>query len=470
MSFLSLIEVPSWRRMVEQFPAVYVKPLMVFELPGDIITAIFSTWIDLQALARLDTAMCGSKARPRFLSSIGDRSFVADTSAIGGCPNTGQERCVQQLARWITQRRIKVKAWIVNGDVAESCSLDFLNLIAGPHVRSLQLRKLSSPGAARVFPTFVASHNSLQVLVMEHCQDWGSFANSDDGCVQFPHLRNLHIKNLTGDNVVQSVTGLLNAAPGLTDLRLSAYTHCPINDESLQALSKNAARLEILELDIERQDFTSAAVISLAQSCTRLKTLALLCGDKVNDTVVEAFALNCSRLEGLQLSGAFTPAALSAVASHCGPRLRYLTLSMTHCAPDGLIAIAKHCRQLEELQLCNCGSLPAGPLVQLLSSLPRLRELLLGGLRVITDEVLVAIATHLPNLQHLSLLVCGGGYTKVGAQALATSLTRLQRFCLRPGGIAVFTPALRRRWQETSPGLVIYQDAAPTRYFERLCW
>jgi hypothetical protein len=54
---------------------------------------------------------------------------------------------------------------------------------------------------------------------------------------------------------------------------------------------------------MEHHDFKPMAVVSLAERCINLKTLALLCGDKVNDAVVEAFALSCTRLEGLQLWG-----------------------------------------------------------------------------------------------------------------------------------------------------------------------
>jgi hypothetical protein len=92
------------------------------------------------------------------------------------------------------------------------------------------------------------------------------------------------------------------------------------------------------------------AVVSLAERCTNLKTLALLCGDTVNHAVVEAFALSCTRLEGLQLWGTFGSASLSAVATHGGFRLRFLTLRMERCDLQCLYHIAEHCR----MQLCSC--------------------------------------------------------------------------------------------------------------------
>jgi hypothetical protein len=481
MAFLSLTEVPSWRHTQEQF--------LVFELPGDIITAILSTWIDLEAFVKLDTVMCGYKARQQFLLSIRNPSFVANTSALRMCPSMDLERYVQQLARWITQRQVKVQTWIVDGDVASSRSPDLLPYTAGPHARFLQLRKLSSPIAAGVFSTFAAGCSNLQVLILETCQDWGSVDThitpaeesqrvssqaliDDGGCVQFPNVRSLYIRNVRGANVIQSVNGLLKAAPGVSDLRLKSSNQvCPINDESLHILSNHAVKLQVLELDIQRQEFSSAALVALAERCSDLETLALLCGDMVDHTVVEAFAVNCSRLEGLQLWGLFTTAALSAVATHCGLRLRYLTLDMKHRDGDGLVAIAEHCRQLEELQLRYCKLVPNAALVQLVSSLPHLRELLLQSLRVVTDEVLIAVAAHLPKLTTLGMSGIKSGYTEGGAQAVVASLTQLRRFCIRTLDPSVFTPTLVKRWQETSPGLEVSDDyLVSTQYFERMRW
>jgi hypothetical protein len=160
------------------------------------------------------------------------------------------------------------------------------------------------------------------------------------------------------------------------------------------------------------------------------------------------------------------------MAAQCSSRLRYLALDMTDCLPTGLLAIAKHCRFLEELHLCNCGGRVAYALVALISSLPLLRELILYDYVKITDEMLIAIATHLPNLTTLGLSCYKAGYTEVGAQALVASLTQLKRFSMRPCDNSVLTPALRRRWQEVSPGLKIFGDdcLASTRYFGDMCW
>jgi hypothetical protein len=127
------------------------------------------------------------------------------------------------------------------------------------------------------------------------------------------------------------------------------------------------------------------------------------------------------------------------------------------------------------MQLCSCTfENTGGPLVPLASSLPHLKELLFVDFWI-TDEVLISIATHFPHLKVLRLIrSCDRFCTEIGAQAVVTSLTRLQRFCIICS-VQAITPCLRRplrkRWQEMTPGLKISDnDLVSTRYFERMRW
>jgi hypothetical protein len=468
-----------------------MQALIVFELPGDIIARVLGSWIGVQALAKLDTAVCGFKARTQFLELVEGEAFIAD--AMYMCPRLIREKHLQQLG-WLTKRRIKAQYLVVNGNRAASCTPDLLKL-TGRHLRSLTLHGISPLGTATVFSSLSMDCNALRVLKIENCEPWETLGTLNasaqqtlqelyiDDChghggdphARFSNLQKLHLKHLSGMDTLQSVTSLLRTTPSLTDLRLASMYECPVDNESLQVLCNHAAGLRFLQLDIDHQRFTPAAVVSLAERCNNLKALALTCGDGVNDAAVEAFALHCSRLEGLRLTGTFTAPSLPSlpsVAMHCGPRLRYLALDMKNYYPTGLTAIAEHCQLLEELQLDSCDLRNGGALIQQISSSLRyLRELLIGGSTVVTDEVLIAIAAHLPKLQHLGLQMDRGGYTEAGALALVTSLTQLQQFSIDTYYTSVFTPALRQRWQEASPGLKIHQGyVSTTRYFKGLRW
>jgi hypothetical protein len=456
--------------------------MIVFELPGDVTMVILSSWVDLQTLAKFDSALCAAELRTRFLGLIADESFVADKMC--RFPHNHQ-------LEWLTQRSMKVRNWVLNTDAAKPCFPDSLKSTAGQHVRSILLRNQSPLGLAKVFSTLAVACSGLQRLKMENCL-CGETVNTlsasaqqslqqlillecHDGCwtsyTQLPNLLKLHIKELCGADVIQSVTSLLTASPNLIDLRLSSFSKAPINAMSLLVLSNHAAKLEVLELDMVHQLFTAADVVSLAERCGNLRTLSLVCGRGVTEVAVEAFALHCSRLEALHLLGPLDSTALSAVAMHSGSTLRYLSLTIGQYEPAGLNLVADHCRLLEELQLQYCRFPTDDPFVRLVSSLLCLREFLLVECCNITDKVLIAIATHLPNLTNLGLYRCGNDYTETGALALVTALTKLRRFCLDTCDTTVFTPALRKRWQEASPGLHFSEVAqVPTRYFQRMSW
>jgi hypothetical protein len=467
----------------KEFPAM-VKAMIVFDFPDDIIAAVLSSWIDMQGLARFDSALCVSKARTRFLGWIEDGSIVTDTILM--CPRTPLERYTQQL-EWLIERRIKVRNCILHATTAYACKKFLRKLLqfnVGANVRSVLLSAPSAQGLS------IVACSALRKLQLEDCQPWeavNSLSASSQhslqelvirGCncvggrwetkARFPYLKKLHIWKLYGKDVTEFVTGLLSAAPNLTDCRLSGTSDwCPVNDEGLRILCGSAATLEILELITPIPKFTPAAVVSLAKQCSNLKSLAL--GDRVNVTAVEAFTLYCGQLEGLQIWGPITVATLSAVAQHCGSRLRYLVFDVGDCGPDSLVIIAERCRLLEELQLHYCSDQAVDALVLLVSSLLHLNELFLLHSHV-TDEVLNAIATHLPNLVTLGLSGIECRYSPEEALQLVTSLPQLQ-LCVDWSAAQRFDPAVRVALEDDRR-MRVYEHylVESTRYFEMLRW
>jgi hypothetical protein len=84
--------------------------------------------------------------------------------------------------------------------------------------------------------------------------------------------------------------------------------------------------------------------------------------------------------------------AIRSVAENCGGNLLYLSLcGLLQVTRTGPKAIARHCCNLQELQLECCRGATADGLVLLVSSLPRLRELALHDMSTVTDAVLATI-------------------------------------------------------------------------------
>lgn len=101
-------------------------------------------------------------------------------------------------------------------------------------------------------------------------------------------------------------------------------------------------------------------------------------------------------------------------------------------------------------------------LVQLVSSLPRLQELVLQECQRITDKVLCAIAEHHPQLTALSLCL-SKGFRQIGAHALVKRLHALRRFA--SDGI-VFNDLVIAMWKERLPWLQSCSLRLSTEHFQ----
>jgi hypothetical protein len=197
-------------------------------------------------------------------------------------------------------------------------------------------------------------------------------------------------------------------------------------------------------------DTTTAA---LAPSFGNLKTWSFWDCKQLSGRAIEALAASCAKLERVQLSHRGVE-GLKTTTSCSGATLVCLSLVRVAFADDSeLLAAAENCHRLRELELSSCTGIRTECLVQLTSAVPFLEDLLLANLNCMTDNVLIAISTHLPQLLTLNLYK-SPGYTENAAQTLIQSLTRLRRFAIDPKH-AVFTSLVLCLWKDRLLGLEI---------------
>jgi hypothetical protein len=94
------LEMLHGRTAVSPARSIY-EAMNVLELPSDVAAAVLSSWIDVKALANLDSALCAAESRTRFLVVVGDESFIAETMCV-----LRRGRYVQHL-EWLAKRRMK---------------------------------------------------------------------------------------------------------------------------------------------------------------------------------------------------------------------------------------------------------------------------------------------------------------------------------------------------------------------------
>jgi hypothetical protein len=200
--------------------------------------------------------------------------------------------------------------------------------------------------------------------------------------------------------------GILGKGNSLTELRLEI---CHSFLFSWGSQFRYASNLQVLYLGLchTTGDIESAL---LAGHFANLRLVGLDSCSCMDDLLVESFAVNSPRLEGIHLSKRMIP---------------------TTAVSDRLKAIATHCCNLQELQLECCRSVTADSLVLLVSSLPRVRELALHDLSTVTDMVVVAIGGHATCLTVLRLYE-SKGYSRVGSTLLGLRCLRATAVWHRP--------------------------------------
>jgi hypothetical protein len=440
----------------------------LFDVASEIVSTILCDWIDVYTLARLDFAVCEHGVRQQFLAMTSASYFVHRNADL-----VANKPCIKAI-EWLAKRQVRVTNWSINLDLPPSSIADLVSGTGGPHVDSLSLFGLHE-GTVAVLVTLTSLKclNILRMCISE-CKHWmclsamtGAAQNSlrnfevkvcrtpytiDFSRNNFPNLQSLTFGGMNDEPSSDSIAGLIAVSPNLVQFCLrSGRAH----DTVLRALSNHTKRLRVLSMK-KVVGLTDAALCSLARSCIYLQSLHLDSYDVVSEDVLHTFAVNCRHLRAVAVRSPSTGRAVHALATHRGASLRYLSLEFVQFEDNSaLLAISQHCKNLQQLELLDCTDcdLKAHDLIQLLSSLPQLKEVVIECCDAVTDAVLSAIAKHLPKLEYLNLYD-STGYTSVGALALARSLTDITEFSVSQWCIkTVFTSEVLRVWKQIAPQL-----------------
>lgn len=409
----------------------------LFGAPIEIVATILCGWVDIRSVGQLDSALCERKCRSAFLNALGSEFFVCDAMLEDGIQQT-----TDVFLTWLVTRKVKTKDWVFSKVDVSRTVVKLVETLSGPHVRSLQLSRLTSDIADEIFETMgVVDLNNLRIVGLSWWEDWSGFnafcerfhaqltqltftcctrlSGLELNQWNFPRLQRLSLLGVKEEvaSDAESIPALLKAAPNLTALKVE----CTVLDNSaLAVLSRNARQLQVLDF-WGCANFTEAALTQLAEHCVNLTWLKLSYCPALS---VEAFAEHCP-VEGVVLQHIRPHESLLALVKHRGKELRSLSCISMEDVDTGLRLVAEHCSNLEELELRYCDDVTSDCLLQLVTSLPCLRELILERITV-TDDVLIVIATYLTQLTTLSLQG-SVGYTTVGAAALVASLHHLRR-------------------------------------------
>jgi hypothetical protein len=390
-------------------------------LPQELLSPVLSTWLTIVDVTQLDSALCNHNLRGEFLDrayKFGDVLQYPDSSSIW------DDSC-GPMTDWIFDKGAPV---------------------AGFYAVS----------------NFLFSHTKREKYLQNHGDSirWIEFAptlgreKNYDLCrlvtVQLalycPKLNRLNAADRLDDVALKPV---LDMCPMLEDIALGGdgYTSRTVTEMSRKF--KKLLRVELLSEHVSEK-----SLITLVRKNPGLVSF-FTCAKGATDTFFRALALSCSGLTKLLLSFiSVAHASLCILMTQCPhlqrlaldgvtytitdqkeaepvlcPSMQLLHFDKVHSYEDltALGRLMRACRNLTSLDIWECPALPEDAILPIAERFPSLQEVKLYDCGVpVTDELLIDISTHYPQLRELEIPF-SEDVTHTGLVAVATHCPNLQR-------------------------------------------
>ena len=171
-----------------------------------------------------------------------------------------------------------------------------------------------------------------------------------------------------------------------------------VTDNSLVAISLQCPNLRYI--DVSRCSVSDAGVASIARACVELRFVGI--GFTETLTTLEPLR-SCVRLEQLDVREC---ERIERVPADAWPYLK--NVNLTGCAVNdaAIVDIARHCSDLEHLNLTQCTSISDHSIVEIASSCPKLQTLHIHECQHLTGAAIDAIAKNCVHLCRLEALKC----------------------------------------------------------------
>ena len=373
---------------------------VLFALADDLLADIFTEWIPMEDVCRLDSAVCAKMWRSGFLRLVSTKVLLFLREEINVLDEanlcTTKHRALGAPAlRWILKRGIHLASLrlppsddIDDEDEKESIRSAVTSLVAQGRLNKLEMIDFNwctYIKDADISAILSKSYSSMKIIhirtslthensVVSHikrCTGLEALAFLFRGSAQLPKSRQVFSSLIK--SIVQSCRKLRTLIPVgvcffMTDVVVqSVATHCRllahldltacrlVSDEAIKNLAENCKLLQYAGLS--RTNITDATVLSLCKNSPRMKCLYLdgchLLTDVAVLAVAEILSPGLKRI-GLNYISAITSGAVETLATRCR-ELEYIGLLNNNNINDATIMrIAECCSKLEELNIRGC--------------------------------------------------------------------------------------------------------------------
>jgi hypothetical protein len=392
----------------------------LWDLPVELTTDLCSNWLTIVDVAFLDSAICNHAMRAHFVAVAFSSSCSLRYPIEEEHDDTEYE---DGINIWIVKRRARVSGLYITKHMYSASVSDYFK----SHGKFLQFIRFqeskfgeyttsrkNAKSTDKTLVSNIAAHcpNLRKLETNSGLTDRG-FAQIVRSCAQLEDVCNL------GSETAECVITALNNSPCLRKLniglggRSKSRVTCPtlesveihhsgeLGDAFCTTLARSCPRLQALEIDV--CEITDATLDALAAHCRDFLTLGAI-SPTITWACLERFTAACNLREVHIYCYDMPATSVYSIAQNC-PLLRHLHVhSPGTLSEEWLLAVAAHCPDLRELDLDGLWLKEAASgLLAVAEHCHELRSLLITFLRGDTGPFLFTAISHCARLERFVL-------------------------------------------------------------------
>ncbi|KAJ8770615.1 hypothetical protein K2173_021262 [Erythroxylum novogranatense] len=281
-------------------------------------------------------------------------------------------------------------------------------------------------GILSLVPSLFERFDSVSKLSLR-C-DRKSFSLNDEALAMISVLcRKITRLKLHGCRQITDL-GMAVLAQNCKSLKKVSFGSCTFGAKGMNAVLDQCSALEELSIKRLRGIYNGNELIRPSAAASSLKSICLK--DLVNGQIYEPLVIGCKELRTLRIIRCFGDwdKVLGMIGSE-NSLLTEIRLEKLQVSDLALVAISK-CLKIEILHMVKTAECSNSGIVSVAASCKQLRKLRIDGWRMnrIGDEGLIAIGKHCLNLQELVLI--GVNATHLSLTAIAANCRKLERLAL----------------------------------------
>jgi len=307
-----------------------------------------------------------------------------------------------------------------------------------PRPTSLEFREIGTALTAAVADEVVRAGSALASLSFDRTCVSDAAAEIFARCGTNTRLSFAgHVRDQHGSHAIVSGRGaiaLVTCGAQLTHFNVSV-TNDSITDATLWVLSQHCPQLQHLVAG----RVTDQGLIAVAHRCPGLTHLDVASiGGAVTDKALQEVARHCPKLQFLNATNNTGVSDLSiAEIARCCSQLQHLLVSVWQVSDECIVCVAAHCPQLRTLKLsCTGEPITDRAISEVASHCPMLECLFLPRNDFVTSGSIKAIARNCPMLRELYLSVLRDRETDEVLLAVAQHCPKLQYLNVAHTGVS----------------------------------